>query len=110
MSKEKNKGKLMDMSYVDVRKELRQYVNTNTDAYSYVTILSNRITNGLTFPNFYSYQSFFKRKDNLELIQNLLVDGFVAYEKIFNDTMKVIGLSAIDPITLTLGLDKKNSN
>ena len=92
-----------DKPYTDKRMILRQYAHNNSLAYQTKLYIINSVSNG--------NNDILPGIDIEELIDTLLVDGYVAYERFFNAAQdKILAYVPIDPISLTLTNDHKTNS
>ena len=91
-----------DRTYLDKRKLLRQ-LSTKDEIRNYVNIITDKIWEKLLL--FLEHTQRFSFLDELILynyIKSLLIDGYLAFEIIFDETQKnIIDLQPIDPCSLT---------
>jgi len=89
--------KYIDRSYDEKRKILRQYHFNNINAAELVNYVIYHTEDCKTFQNGLMYKE--------DILRTLLIDGYVAYEKVFDNSQKrIIAYQQLDPITLTLSL------
>ena len=85
-----------DKSYEDKRRILRQYAIDNGFAYEMKLFILDEISQGLK-------SEILPGIEIDQYLNVLLVDGYVAYERIFNeDQTKIIDYEPIDPTTLSI--------
>ena len=98
MGKEKDKKiKFNDKTYIEKRQILRQYNFDNGFAYEMRLFILDEILQGLDLNIKLPIE---------EIVANMLVDGYIAYERIFDDKQTTImDYIAVDPATLTSKMD-----
>lgn len=91
-----------DLSYDEKRKILRRYAYKNGFAYEMKLYITDKILEGMSMKSILDL--------SIErMIDNLLTDGYVAYERIFNlEGTEIIAYDTIDPITLIVTKDTDN--
>jgi len=87
----------MDKSYNEKRKILRRQHFISKDIFELTNQVLYKVLKKIKPNKFVDYK---------EVIKHILVDGYVAYEKIYDDNDKVIALNPIDPISLVLSVEK----
>ena len=85
----------LDLSYDDKLKKIWEYYNLNADTFEIINYIIFKATN-----NYVIDQDIF--------LNSLLIDGYVAYEKIYNKgKTKVINYVPLSPLSLTPKMDGK---
>ena len=101
-SNEKKEIPYLDKLYIDKRRILRQ-LSTKDEIRNYVNIMTDKIWEKLL--SSIEHIQKFSFLDELGLynyIKTLLIDGYLAFEIIFDETQKdIIDLQPIDPCSLT---------
>lgn len=104
-----------DRTYLDKRKTLRQ-LSVKDEIKNYIDIVSDDVWDRIKIFNVGRYD-FIKSIIDLDdinfysTIKTLLIDGFLAYEIIYNEEQnKITGLNPIDPISLIVKPDPDNDN
>ena len=97
-SNEKREISYLDRTYMDKRRILRQ-LSIKDEIRNYLHIITDKIWEKvLGTPSF----DFIEDIELYHYIKNLLIDGFIAFEIIFDDKQKsIIDLQPIDPCSLT---------
>jgi hypothetical protein len=90
MEKQTKDIKYQDKSYNEKRKILRRFNYTDSNCHELVSEVKYKILKKIKDNKFV---------DKKYVINMILVDGYVAFEKIF-DGDDLIGLNAVDPLTL----------
>jgi hypothetical protein len=91
----KSKVRFIDLSYSEKRQKYREFSRENGFAYEMKLYVLDNVLRG-------KKRNILLNIDIEEMINNLLVDGCVAYERIFDKNDNIIAYNAIDPISLTL--------
>jgi len=98
----KNEVKFMDLSYEDKRRKYRQYAVQNGFAYEMKLFIMDEISQGLP-------KEILTGIEIDQYLSNLLVDGYLAFERVFDSKgEKIIDYQSIDPTTLIIGSDSDN--
>lgn len=87
----------MDKSYAQKRKILRRFHFTNKDALDLTNLIKYKILKRIKDNKFV---------DKKNIIEILLIDGYVSYEKIYDENDNVIALNQIDPLTFVMEMDE----
>lgn len=84
-----------DLPYTDKRQLMNEYVYKNVDAQEI-----------LAYVIYHSYECNIPfQMDRDRLLRKLLIDGYVAYEKIYNKQSQLIGYNELEPTTLIAGVN-----
>jgi hypothetical protein len=94
MTNTKKEIPYLDRSYVEKRKILRQYYTDNVIAYELVAYIIYHCDD---FEN--------KILNKIELLKHILVDGYIAYEKIYDQRNNISDYEWIDASNLTIKVD-----
>jgi len=95
-----------DLSYIDKRKELQKFSHINGYAYTIELYVKDGIINKILWDK--------SNKDGYliyildELVDDLLINGYISYEKILDDDENVIGYNKLDPTSLFCTINKKS--
>jgi len=91
----KSKIRFIDLSYSEKRRKYREFSRENGFAYEMKLYVLDNVLRG-------KKRNLLLNIDIEEMVNNLLVDGYVAYERIFDNNDNIIAYNAIDPISLSL--------